>query len=123
MKIIAEVIRYDDFDEDETSKIIISGVDDNQRTIFSFEPEYAGTEEDWRYLSEACQTPDKYYSLNHDVGNGDCSIDVGKEEVTFVIARYGTGVGGLLSVSVEKKLCIEAFQQIYKSLKDGFVEL
>jgi hypothetical protein len=117
MKIIAEVIRYDDFDEDETSKIIISGADDNQRTIFSFEPEYAGTEKDWKYLSEACQTPDKYYSLNHDVGNGDCSIDVGKEEVTFVIARYGTGVGGLYLSVLKRNFVLKHFSKFTNHLR------
>ena len=121
MKIVAEVIRYDLHDDD-TPLITISGLDDKEKTIFSFDPEYAGTEEDWRLLLEACQTEKMYY-LQHDQSNGDCSIDVGKNEVTFLIARYGSGCGGTLSINIQKELCIEAFQYIYNSLKDGYVEL
>lgn len=78
------------------------------RELFIFHPENGGNSRIWKNRVAACEKEGATYNG----GNGDCGIYIGETEVNFELASEGEG-GGEVTISVPKKLCLEAFKNIY----------
>lgn len=69
----------------------------------------------WQELIDAAKTGNKY-TLSFFVFNGNISIDVNDDLVCFNIGRYGGYNSGEMSLTLNSKLCIHAFQEAHDAL-------
>ena len=114
MKISSYVEKYEnDEDDDDTYYIISLEAKEGEDTLFHFRPEYSGTVEEWKEMILACEEEDRQFYFTH---GGDCQIGVCGKFVTFELSRHGDGYGGESSIQIPKKLCIDAFKNIYVSI-------
>lgn len=113
MKIFSYVEKYDGeyFDTPHYAITIEAKEDDEE--LFQFCPEFSGKAEDWKEMLDACEEEDRDFYTSHD---GDCHIHINKKHVQFLLSRHGNGYGGDLSISVPKKLCIDAFKNVYHTI-------
>jgi hypothetical protein len=113
MKISSYVEKYEnDKDDDDTYYIISLEAKEGEDTLFTFRPEYSGTVEEWKELILACEEDWQFYFTH----GGDCQIGVCGKFVTLELSRHGDGYGGESSIQIPKKLCIDAFKNIYVSI-------
>lgn len=111
MKIESYIEKYDDADD--MSWMITITAKEGDDILFTFRPEYGGITDDWKDMMTACQIEDMNYSLHCE---GDCQISVNNKHVFFELSRHGDGHGGDVEIMIPKKLCIDAFRNIYESM-------
>jgi hypothetical protein len=112
MKILSDVTTYE-YDGEDVCRISITARQDDYE-LFEFNPENSGDCDDWKQMMIACeQDNSEYYSCD----GGDCQITVGKKFASFEISRRGDGYGGVLSIQIPKKLCVDAFRNIYQTME------
>lgn len=88
--------------------------------FFSLNIEYSQdgiTPEQWAELIDATKNGGEY-TLEFLDSNGTIEITVANEDVLFNVGRYGGDNCGEMTLTLNGKLCIDAFQQAHDALVD-----
>lgn len=113
MQIFSHVEKYEGEFFDNPYYAITIYAKEGETELFEFCPEFSGDAKDWKEMIDACEEEDCDFYTSHD---GDCHIHINRKNVQFLLSRHGSGYGGDLSISIPKKLCIDAFKNVYNKL-------
>jgi hypothetical protein len=115
MKIESDVEKFVDGDGEESWMITITAKEGDD-ILFTFRPEHPGRADEWGEMMTACQIEDMNNSLSSE---GDCQISVNNKHAFFELSRHGDGYGGEVEIMIPKKLCVDAFRNIYTLMMRG----